>query len=284
MYHSAATARDRDRLRQSVLEHLGWTIHHIWSRDWYENSEREIEKVLKLVDAIINKQDSPEIVNAYKQEDDSPDDLFNKLEENQEDKKSILKDSFESTKTLPPGISYYQPTHYLEIGNGVYGFNKASSSLFRSVIEKIVNKEGPIQIELLRKRVASAWGIKKVGVNIERTIDTAIRGAIQYKQIIRKENFLWPLDMEIPPIRIPESDDQKRSIDEISLEELAEGAFLCVDNALSISPDDLLKETARLFGLRLSDKTNKRIIKSIKLLEKKHRVEWRADKIRIPQN
>lgn len=33
-YHSSKTARDRDRLRQQVLENLGWTIHRIWSRDW----------------------------------------------------------------------------------------------------------------------------------------------------------------------------------------------------------------------------------------------------------
>src|SRR5262249_4809397 len=34
-YHSAATARDRDRLRQEVLESLGWRIHRIWAPDWF---------------------------------------------------------------------------------------------------------------------------------------------------------------------------------------------------------------------------------------------------------
>src|SRR5262249_15144243 len=32
-YHSSATARDRDRLRQEVLEGLGWRICRIWSTD-----------------------------------------------------------------------------------------------------------------------------------------------------------------------------------------------------------------------------------------------------------
>jgi very-short-patch-repair endonuclease len=45
-YHSAATARDRDRLRQQVLERLGWKIHRIWSRDWINNRQLEIEKIL----------------------------------------------------------------------------------------------------------------------------------------------------------------------------------------------------------------------------------------------
>lgn len=42
-YHSAPTARDRDRLRQEQLERLGWTFHRIWSQDWFSNKEREVE-------------------------------------------------------------------------------------------------------------------------------------------------------------------------------------------------------------------------------------------------
>lgn len=30
-YHSLRSARDRDRLRQEVLEGLGWRLHRIWS-------------------------------------------------------------------------------------------------------------------------------------------------------------------------------------------------------------------------------------------------------------
>lgn len=52
MYHSAPTARDRDRLRQQVLENLGWRIHRIWSRDWIENRLSEIDKVLKVIELI----------------------------------------------------------------------------------------------------------------------------------------------------------------------------------------------------------------------------------------
>ena len=36
MYHSARSARDRDRLRESVLEDLGWKLHRIWSTDWFK--------------------------------------------------------------------------------------------------------------------------------------------------------------------------------------------------------------------------------------------------------
>ena len=44
-YHSAPTARDRDRLRQQVLEGKGWRFHRIWSTDWFRNRERELDRV-----------------------------------------------------------------------------------------------------------------------------------------------------------------------------------------------------------------------------------------------
>ena len=36
-YHSSATARDRDKTRQAVLEGLGWTILRVWSTEWFRN-------------------------------------------------------------------------------------------------------------------------------------------------------------------------------------------------------------------------------------------------------
>lgn len=44
-YHSSPSARERDRLRQEILENRGWIIHRIWSLDWWRNPEQEIQKV-----------------------------------------------------------------------------------------------------------------------------------------------------------------------------------------------------------------------------------------------
>ncbi|OKL36697.1 DUF4011 domain-containing protein [Domibacillus mangrovi] len=50
-YHSSKTARDRDRLRQNVLESLGWEIERIWSQDWVKRkkviSDLIVDKVQK---------------------------------------------------------------------------------------------------------------------------------------------------------------------------------------------------------------------------------------------
>ena len=48
-YKSSRTARDRDRLRDSVLSGQGWGLHHVWCWDWFQ---RPAEQLQKLVDAI----------------------------------------------------------------------------------------------------------------------------------------------------------------------------------------------------------------------------------------
>lgn len=45
-YHRAATARDRDKLRQLILEGLGWKLHRIWSTDWWHDANKEMERLL----------------------------------------------------------------------------------------------------------------------------------------------------------------------------------------------------------------------------------------------
>ena len=49
-YHSAQSARDRDRIRQEVLEGLGWCIHRIWSTDWFRFPERELKKAAEAIE------------------------------------------------------------------------------------------------------------------------------------------------------------------------------------------------------------------------------------------
>ena len=49
-YHSSKSARDRDRLRQEVLEGLGWYLHRIWSIDWFNDSVSESERLREVVE------------------------------------------------------------------------------------------------------------------------------------------------------------------------------------------------------------------------------------------
>ncbi len=51
-YHTGFSVRDRDHIRQSVLEGLGWRIYRIWSTDWFSDSARETAKLIAWLDSI----------------------------------------------------------------------------------------------------------------------------------------------------------------------------------------------------------------------------------------
>ncbi len=68
-YHSGHSARDRDRIRQEILESLGWEgkIFRIWSTDWFYNPRESTQKLqrflterrnLSLIDDPIDLDDS----------------------------------------------------------------------------------------------------------------------------------------------------------------------------------------------------------------------------------
>lgn len=46
-YHSGFSVRDRDRIRQEILESLGWRgrIHRIWSTDWFYDPRRAVGRL-----------------------------------------------------------------------------------------------------------------------------------------------------------------------------------------------------------------------------------------------
>jgi superfamily I DNA and/or RNA helicase len=51
-YKSSKVARDRDRLRDQVLNGLHWNLYHLWSTDWYRNRDLAKSKLLKHIEKV----------------------------------------------------------------------------------------------------------------------------------------------------------------------------------------------------------------------------------------
>ena len=56
-YVSAKTARDRDRLRNTVLKNMGWNLYRVWSAEWHKNPEIEGKKLLRFIEKAISDCD-----------------------------------------------------------------------------------------------------------------------------------------------------------------------------------------------------------------------------------
>lgn len=59
-YHSARTARERDRLRQTILESMGWKFYRVWSTDWIKDPCEEGKKLLAAIQKAIDDYREPE--------------------------------------------------------------------------------------------------------------------------------------------------------------------------------------------------------------------------------
>ncbi|TFD29141.1 AAA domain-containing protein [Cryobacterium sp. TMT2-23] len=70
-YHSGNIARERDRLRQTLLERRGWTFHRIWSTDWFNDAETEVQKAVDAYKAALGPDlaDEPDKSSEQKSSD-----------------------------------------------------------------------------------------------------------------------------------------------------------------------------------------------------------------------
>lgn len=61
MYHSGASARERDKIRQSILESLGWKLLRVWSTAWWVNERKETKALVDDLNNIleVNRQANP---------------------------------------------------------------------------------------------------------------------------------------------------------------------------------------------------------------------------------
>lgn len=248
MYHSAATARDRDRLRQQVLEGLGWKIHRIWSRDWIQNRKSEVEKIVKALNDAKNGTINQSLPNKKK--------LTERITNHGIGHDSIIEAKTNNQTNGPLRASPYKQ-HKLQRQPQVGGDALLSTSINRvsDAFKAIIESEGPLSIRVAKDRVVEAWGTRK-GSRIETHLDYAISHGKTEKKFFIKGDFLWPNGMSVPPLRTHVSGKPPRSLNEIPPEEIMVAVIECIKSALGILSEDLIRETLRLFGLNASNENS----------------------------
>ena len=51
-YRQTSNTRDREVAQIGVLMNLGWVLHRIWTIDWWDNRERELKKLVALLEKL----------------------------------------------------------------------------------------------------------------------------------------------------------------------------------------------------------------------------------------
>lgn len=268
-YHGSATARDRDKVRQAVLENLGWTILRVWSTDWFKNSKAVVERIH---DALTNhleddrarraeeeatrvtsfdeelpaddiepveQSNATEMVTAPVKLEQVPDPMMDLLEPREEplvagvnlpEHDSIEADATEEVGNLTPDPEQFYDAAYIP--------------RLERFIEDIVKNEGPLPVTLLSRRVAQKHGWQRTG----RRIVEQVRAALACIDIHNADgvDFAWSKGSHSN--RVPFQTDLNRSIRDISRAEIA---WLYDANAETLEhSDDPARDLSRLAGLQ----------------------------------
>jgi very-short-patch-repair endonuclease len=245
-YHSSASARDRDRLRQHVLETLGWKLHRIWSTDWWFSAERELEKLhARLEAALVEEVGAP----SDEREQELP-----AVETEPEEQRAALFAGLAPIETATPGrppLARYSPVSVTG-GSPDAFYEPSAAPRIRDSVAEIITQEGPIPDSVLFERVARAWGLKRTGARIVERVQRLVpRDAVRTSD--GGKTFYWPPGAEPAGwsfFRVAdETEESKRHVSDVSLEEIGALVKHLLEEAGSSSRQDLARTACKLLGM-----------------------------------
>ncbi|SOH94851.1 Part of AAA domain-containing protein [Monaibacterium marinum] len=264
-YHSSPTARDRDRMRQAVLEGLGWRIERIWSTEWFLHRR----DVLERIDADLRAQ--------LKLDREQANDEMEQVD--LEDVKDVPSEPAPlSPPTAPvpgnardetPPDAVQEPTSKFDLvasqspltvdrrdepapsdgpePNSEAFHDSSYDTTLRDMIRGIVNKQGPVHLNAVARQIADRHGWKRVGGRIRARVEAASAGL--ERMVEPCGVFLWT---STPEAMIRWRDIPGRDPAEISVAEIA--GLLQAEPELLQAEDSVLALARRLGLSRLAER------------------------------
>ena len=240
-YHSSRSARDRDRLRQQVLEAHGWIIHRIWSADWYLRPKEELKKVEAAV---------AEARKDWRERDDQ---------------------SYRPAKAVPlafetseiPDATVITPVMQTEPKDGAGNlYQEAAFHVNTSVephlvslsemaghSEKIVAQEGPIHIDEIAARIRGLWGLQRAGARIRAAVTAALRVCLERGMVVAEGDFYSAPDQAVTARdRSQVASASLRKPDMLPPREIDQALIQVISDNYGASRAELVQAAARLFG------------------------------------
>ena len=219
-YHSSKNARDRDRLRQQILEGMGWKFYRLWSTDWFKNKQFEQERLFQAAVNALKVSPAAEVQHV-----ECPPAVT--FEETANDK-----EHFE----FPP----YKAADIRKLSK------KYLPNDFKGLIKAILDVEAPLSEEFLLKRIVPYFGREKVTTGVRSDYKQKMAGYKSYGITI-KNGFLY-LNTE-NEIKFRPHGDIDRDIKYIAPEELAAGMHEIIRQNMEVDKVGLYRSIAAQCGV-----------------------------------
>ncbi|MGH2410349.1 MAG: DUF3320 domain-containing protein, partial [Chloroflexota bacterium] len=288
-YHSAKSARDRDRLRQEVLENLGWEIHRIWSTDWFRDPEQEIRRIGERLDAVRLKVErgpqstmpaeetseesaAPAAGNPDPDARDKP--AFPQADGGHSGNGSLgnghanggigdglttagsagdghgLSHTGYGEGSALPALPRYEMAK-LDLSALRYELHEVPYQELLPYVVAVVEIEGPVHREEVSRRVIAARGIQRRGTRIQETFAQTFALGVRHGRLRKVDDFLWLPAMTVPVLRDRSfASDSTRKLDMIAPEEIALAVIRVVESSYGMEPIALPAAACRVFGFQ----------------------------------
>ena len=191
-YHSSETARDRDRLRQQVLEARGWVIHRVWSTDWFKDRPGQIERLVKLIGET-RERARQEAESAKQARARAAEEAARRAAEEAEAVRREAAALAASGTATTPYVRPAAAPYVITPGEGQYAGHdilEAPQGQLVQAVVTVIETEAPIHETDLFARVAARWG-SRAGSRIQACIRGVCAAAERSRLIQRRGAFYW---------------------------------------------------------------------------------------------
>lgn len=253
-YKTAKTTRDREIAQINVLHGLGWRITRVWTMDWWDNSSKEIERLMKEIHAAeqdeTNTQDNNDAVSSKPVQTALPE-IIPQSPANEVKLKGVI-------QTLPQQrepVKTYRSKQLYTISMSADAFIDPYQGRHKEVARRILEvleQEAPISESLLTRRVVQSFSIARSGSRIQQYM-AGIYRTLKLKTTIQgEEKFYWKASQDprtYADFRANGEGDCKRDAKEIPVQEAANAVCRALEEQFSLPQEDLVRAAANLMGI-----------------------------------
>ena len=243
-YHSSRSARDRDRLRQQVLEGLGWRIHRIWSTDWFANPADELRRALAVIEqakvVMAPTQVAADVVAM------AP--LSMAVELAPASAPTMTRQvAAEAQAADPISKPYLLAMPTIRLGNQAL-HEVAPATIARWAVE-VAAAEAPVHVREVMRRITESCGVKRIGARIEAALLAGVRNAANSGLLRSRGDFVWLSSGEDVQVRdrslLPAG---SRKIEFIAPEEIEAAILGIVNESYGIAAEEVPAAVCRMLG------------------------------------
>ena len=241
-YNRARTARDRDRLRQQVLEGLGWQVYRLWSVEWFAHPVAEQTRLLAAIEAA----QRGEKFSFQSDSDEEADQLRSKR---LEELKSVQREA--SSAKLTGAVS--QPAYVkakFKISTRNKDLVEMSSEKRAEWITKIVQAESPIHEDVAYSRYLELADRRKGSNNARSFIEGVLAAKTDESATVwEKDGFLFDnVDFKVVVRDRRRLKSDERKLEWVADEELDASILLAVHQSYGMEQEDISIASTRLLG------------------------------------